>query len=93
MKLWILKPQTITRNRDNPWHVNWDCAIGFVVAAETEAEARMLAQKSGGDETNHEKQNFDKTFPAWLESKYSTCEELTASNVTAGVVMCDFNAG
>ena len=79
MKIWILRPIE-TSEFWTPWY---DKAFGFVVRAETEAEAREFAQKEGGDETGRD------DYPAWTSANHSTCTELTAEG-DAKVVICDF---
>lgn len=64
MKLWILRP--IDPN-GGPWFPWYDKAFGFVVRAESEKEARELVAFDAGDES----------WEAWVDSKYSSCVELT----------------
>ena len=87
MKLWLLRPAVPAMNR-NPWASEYDCAYGFVVSAETEAEARRLAQAQGGDETGFPKGSR----PTWKDAAYTTCDELTPGS-EPGIVMRDFVAG
>lgn len=72
MKLWKLRPRFDLPNNESPWMENhlfgYDTAQGFIIRAETEGRARQMAQERGGEEN----ENAD----AWLDSKYSTCEEL-----------------
>lgn len=83
MKLWILRPVKDLPKGDDPWAPWYDKAFGFVVRAETETEARTIADEGAGDE------NYKQT--PWLEAKYSTCTELTADG-DADVVMMDYHA-
>jgi hypothetical protein len=78
VKLWLLKPVHI--EGDRRW--GWDCAHGFVVRADSETDARLLAAGESGDELP----------TAWLKPELSTCEELTAEG-GAEVVLRDFHAG
>ena len=71
MKLWQL------RQAETPAP---DTVAGFVVRAETETAARMLAREMAGAEGAF----------TWIESERSTCVELTPEG-DAGVVMSDFN--
>jgi hypothetical protein len=81
MKLWLLKPRDNLPENDNPWEP-WDKkALGFVVRAETEAQARRLAHLHAGAE-NHS------AITPWLEPDYSSCTELAAAG-EPGIVMCD----
>jgi hypothetical protein len=74
MKLWILEPVD-----DNKlWKPWYDKAFGFVVRAQSEGEARLLAAKMCGDE----KEN------AWLDSANSTCIELLPDG-KEGVIIRD----
>ena len=57
MKLWLL-------DLGNKWDYDW--VHGFVIRAETEAQARKLAASWAGDEGE----------AAWLRPENSTCEEL-----------------
>lgn len=81
MKLWILEPH---EPRPDPWR-QWDVALGFVVRAETEADARALADRSAGDE------NWENRHP-WLDPQLASCKELTPEGPPE-VVICDFKAG
>ena len=49
MKLFHLYPKENIEG-ENPWSPWYDKAFGFVVRAETEEEARKLANEEGGDE-------------------------------------------
>ena len=79
---------------DDPWEEPWDKYFSFLIRAETENEARIIAQSRAADEDG---QHHDDPTPAWaniawLSAKYSTCVELTPDG-ESGVVMSDFNAG
>jgi hypothetical protein len=63
MKLWILE----AKEGDPIWQPWYDKTFGFVVRAETEADARRFASEDCGDEGPQ----------AWLSSEHSTCVELT----------------
>lgn len=95
MKLWLLRPLNYEPAPDHafpnewgPWKPWYDKAFGFVVRAESEAEARQMVLARAGDETDHHHNNSDTT---WTSAEFSTCEELTAEG-PAGVVMRDFAA-
>lgn len=81
MKLWLLRPI----NESTHWRPWFDKAFGFVIRAETEAEARKIAQGAGGDETRNYKSE------AWVDPKFSTCTELTAEGA-AGEVIQDYRS-
>ena len=61
------------------WEPWYDKAFGFVVRAENEYNARLLASKDAGCEE----------ASAWLDPAQSSCEEL-ASNGEGEVIMRDF---
>ena len=82
MKLWLLRP--IKDGNINPWTGDYDKCHGSVVRAESEAEARTIASdlKHTGDEVR----DFG---DVWLESAYSSCEELTVEG-DAKLIIQDF---
>lgn len=61
----------------------YDVAVGFVVAAETELDARVLASERSGDEGEE----------PWLDATKSTCEVIGATYKPRGVILRDFVAG
>ena len=77
MKLYLLRPI----NPDvegSPWKPWYDKAFGFVVRAETELEARTLADEDAGNENvviDWESEPMISTHP-WLDPNLSTCIEL-----------------
>lgn len=77
MQLWHLY-----KRDDTAGYFTWDCTFGFVVRAETEDAARALASSEAGDEG----------AAAWLDTKQTTCEELTAYG-EAEIILRDFHAG
>ena len=82
MKIFELRPVFIFKENDNPWKPWYDKSFGFIVRAETEAEARKYADENAGNENSG-------TKTPWLDEKYSTCVELN-SNGEAGMIMKDF---
>jgi hypothetical protein len=76
-RLWLLR-----RNTELKWAPVYDCNDGFVIRAETEADARKIASEQRGDEGSE----------VWLSSEKSTCDELLQSG-DVGVVLQDFHAG
>lgn len=84
MNLYLLKP---IDPASGPWKPWYDKAFGFVVQAETSAEARKVADKHAGDE------NFERGQPEhpWLDPKLSTCRELRPDG-EPGLVLRDFSA-
>lgn len=83
MKLYLLRPATnILKN--SPWDPWYNKAFGFVVCADNETDARMLATAQAGDEVHYNP-------TAWTDPRLSTCVELTADS-PAGVIARDFHA-
>lgn len=87
MKLWLLSRRD---GDDRPgdsaavqfWaDYDWDTAYGFVVRAETEAEARLLA-----DAARRAQGSSPGEGEAWLNPDLTTCEELSTEGA-AGVVI------
>ncbi len=70
MKLWIIKPVSIRPYKNDPWKPWYDKAFGFVVRAETELNARLIADQEAGDENRGD-------FHPWLHPQFSTCLELS----------------
>ena len=87
MKLWLIGKRGGLAREGDPWRPWYDKAYGFVVRAETEADARRLANENGGDE----RREIPGVYP-WLDSEFSTCVELTADG-ERGVVLCNFANG
>ena len=80
MKLWLLRPID-EDSEDSAWNPWFDKAFGFVVRAETELAARLVASARHGDEGG----------AAWLLREQSTCDELMPSGVEE-VVMIDYRS-
>lgn len=82
MKLWLLRPNYDNlKEGDNPWEPWYDKCFGYVIKAETEEDARQIAHNHAGDENRDKflnKKTSD-TIEPWIESKYSTCIELTTN--------------
>jgi hypothetical protein len=81
MKLWKLIPHDDLPENDNPWEPSDRKAMGFVVRAQDEAQARELAHSHAHAE-NHG------TLTPWLDPDYSSCKELTVDGIPM-VGMCD----
>lgn len=64
------------------WATSYDVALGFVVRAKNEDQARIFASERRGDEGSE----------AWLDPTRTSCEVLTDGG-TRGVIMRGFNAG
>jgi len=78
MKLWILSPFEGLPESSNPWVPWYDKCFGLVIRAETEEEARNIA---------NDKQGYDLNG-AWLDTKLSKCEELLEDG-DEGIIICD----
>lgn len=94
MKLWLLsRTDEELPYDDNPWIPWYDKANGFVVRAETEPDARQLANAEGENEKGPTRFIFDDRYGGdpWLDPKYSTCVELTADGESC-VILRDFEA-
>lgn len=79
LELWILRPIDL----EHPiWGKYDDIAMGFVVCAESERDARVMAHINGGRESEDGRD-------AWLQRDLSTCERLTVPD-ERGVVIRDF---
>ena len=87
MELWLLRPVT-GGAEEGPWNPWFDKAFGFVICAETEARARMIASENGGKENP----TYNKPDGSpWLDPTLSTCIPLRAGD-TEAVVIQDFAA-
>jgi hypothetical protein len=80
VKLWLLRPIDTSRAWV-PWH---DKSFGFVIRAESEDRARVLADEGGGAE-NREIEGLR----PWLSPEHSTCVELLPEG-QEGEVIEDF---
>ena len=67
----------------NPNRVDYDQHFGFVIRAESEADARLLASKECGREFEQE---------CWLDKNQTSIEELLADGKQE-IIVSDFNAG
>jgi hypothetical protein len=65
MKLWILEGHAKLAGA-SPWSPWYDKAFGFVIRAESEERARLIAAENCGDEKEE----------AWLNPILSSCKEL-----------------
>lgn len=84
MKLWLLRPV----EGDHHWEPWYSKAFGFVVRAETEEDARKIADRNGGNETSTEYSEDQSRHP-WLDAEHSTCNELTQDG-SEGMIIEDF---
>lgn len=79
MQIWKLEP---VDGCSKPWDSGYDKAYGFVVLAETEEGARLLAANDAGDEGRD----------AWINSQLSTCK-VVDTHPPARLLLRDFCAG
>lgn len=80
MKLWLLERSREGRERDRVY----DCANGFVIRAETEEDARIVAS----ERPNHGDEGPD----CWLDVNRSDATELSVEG-SPGVILQDFHHG
>ena len=79
MTLWLL---TATEKAAKLGKQSWDSYDSFVVRADTEETARILASHKAADEG----------ADTWLNPELSSCNELLANGKTE-IVLGSFNAG
>jgi len=92
MTLYLLEPVEDLQKEDDLWSDYYGCVFGMVIRAQTEIEARKIAQKEGGFETERvDKNQIVKLFP-WHDPKYTTCVELTPVG-DAGLIVKDMREG
>jgi hypothetical protein len=100
-KLWLLTPRNDLSGID-PWQPWYDKAFGFVIRAESEIEARQLADNQAGRENGfswpgrHEwldeaSRDTSEDFHPWLDPTLSTCEVLLSDGETK-VILRDFKS-
>ena len=76
MKLWLL-----TANNDcDYWYYDMNHAL--VIRAETEHDARRMAEEHAADEPKN----------AWIDSSCSDCQEIAVAG-EADIILIDFHAG
>jgi len=89
MKLFHLYPKENIEG-ENPWLPWYDKALGFVVRARNEAEARIIANQNGGDEVGEiSNEVYRIGGNPWLDPKFSECVELL-NNGECGVIIREF---
>jgi len=89
MKFWRLAPRHDMMwwcvDGKDPWQPHSSRAFGFVVRAADEEGARWLAHQAGGEENDA----LEGVSP-WLDSNYSTCEELRTDGAAPEVILVNF---
>jgi hypothetical protein len=94
MRLWFLRPRAgVLARESHPWRPWFDKVFGIVVRAQSEAQARALAQSGAGTEGLGIYRRFgygDEAIAAgvWLDPAYTACDELDAGG-PAGIVLAD----
>lgn len=78
MKLWQLTPTGHGHRRGGPWDPWYDLCFDMVVRAESEDDARAIAQRTEGQSDRGE----------WLDPAESNCVELTVDG-EPGVIIAD----
>ena len=68
--------------RPSPFYPWYDLSFGFVVIADSEAQARQFCADSAFVEREEN---------VWLDSKYTTCEELPGA-LPSGIVLEDYKS-
>lgn len=68
---------------DREAHVDYDENAGFVIAADTEVEARMIAADAYAEESRE----------TWLFYANVTAVGTAFEDLRAGIILTDFNAG
>lgn len=86
MKLWMLERRVDLAPGNDPWKPWYDKTFSMVVQAETESEARAIAQDHSGDESHA----LDSVPDPWQDPAYSTCVELKPED-KAGLVIQNYH--
>lgn len=87
MKLWEICPKSakhLPKDAKDPWDGAVDVCNGFVIRAETEWKARIIADDCSGDETTEH-------LRPWLDPQFSDCRELLTDGIEC-VILRDFHA-
>lgn len=79
MKLWLVRPREHLPDHMDPWLILFNKAVGFVIRAASEPEARQIASDNAENEG----------AAAWQDERFSTCDEL-ADVGPAGVILREF---
>lgn len=96
-RLWLLHPHAeVLARESHPWRPWFDKVFGIVVRAESEGQARALAQSAAGTEGLGIYRRLgcsDEAIVAgvWLDPAYTACDELEAVG-PVGIVLVDRHA-
>ena len=91
MELYLLEPKDKYKNdevdnKENPWSPWYDKTFGFVIAAESEKEARKIADKRNHKwYSSHGSKHYE---GLWLDDNYAKCINLKNIN-DKGIVLSD----
>lgn len=90
MNLYHLEPRAPKRKPWDPWY---DKCFGFVIRAETESQARLMASVQSGDEDGLMSKEEKKKDSVWLAPHLTVCHEI-AYNVSGkeDTIIRDFHA-
>lgn len=91
MKLWLLKPRIDRPDNPDPWSQWWCRAWGFVVRANTEKEARTIAQ-AGAEESGGLDVSCEGALKPWIKKKYVDCVEVSTEGKSQ-VILQHFEQG
>lgn len=80
MKFWLLKDD----------RADWDEYEGFVIVAETAAQARKIASEHDGEAKRNSLASPGE--PKWIDASRTSCVSITVTRDT-GIVLAAFNAG
>lgn len=76
--------------------VGYDSFSSFLIEANSEEDARKIAQDNGGDEISYWYPGYTKheTIPYWTSDEFSTCQELSSTDFKPGeIIMSSYHAG
>ena len=74
-------------------YLTYDCVHKFIVCAQSELAARMIAQAQGRDEVHFQTDRYNSEgSPFWTDSNLTNCVLLSEWN-TEGVVIQEFRSG
>ena len=91
--LWLLRPRDFLPDDDNPWNPWYDKCFGFVIRADSEEDARQIADVNSGSENDNTflGRTVCNTSSPWMDPKYSSCTELSDIG-PAKMIMRDYHA-
>lgn len=81
MKLWLLRAREDIDIETSPWNSPYNKNFGFVIRAQTEEDARAVANGGAYDENAFGE--------VWLDSEFTNCDELLVDGL-AGAIISDF---